>query len=146
MYAVVLVGGFGTRLRPITYTTPKPLLPIAHVPMVERLVRQLGNGGVTHVVLALGFKPEPFYSAFPDNAKKYSRQAIETGGVDEDTTRQLEAELENYEAGRPCRERQELEDVPAAGDAGPEESRDLSAEPADPEAGEPRKPRRPFDD
>ncbi len=81
-----------------------------------------------------------------DNAKKYSRQAIETGGVDEDTTRQLEAELENYEAGRPCRERQELEDVPAAGDAGPEESRDLSAEPADPEAGEPRKPRRPFDD
>ena len=67
MYAVVLVGGFGTRLRPITYAMPKPLLPIAHVPMVERLVRQLGNGGVTHVVLALGFKPEPFYSAFPDN-------------------------------------------------------------------------------
>jgi len=67
MHAVVLVGGFGTRLRPITYTTPKPLLPIAHVPMVERLVRQLGAGGVTHVVLALGFKPEPFYAAFPDN-------------------------------------------------------------------------------
>jgi mannose-1-phosphate guanylyltransferase len=66
MHAVVLVGGFGTRLRPITYTTPKPLLPIAHVPMVERLVRQLGAGGVTHVVLALGFKPEPFYDAFPD--------------------------------------------------------------------------------
>ena len=67
MHAVVLVGGFGTRLRPITYTTPKPLLPIAHVPMVERLVRQLESGGVTHVVLALGFKPEPFYAAFPDD-------------------------------------------------------------------------------
>lgn len=67
MHAVVLVGGFGTRLRPITYTTPKPLLPIAHVPMVERLVRQLGAGGVTNVVLALGFKPEPFYEAFPDD-------------------------------------------------------------------------------
>ena len=67
MHAVVLVGGFGTRLRPITYTTPKPLLPIAHVPMVERLVRQLEAGGVTHVVLALGFKPEPFYAAFPDD-------------------------------------------------------------------------------
>lgn len=67
MHAVVLVGGFGTRLRPITFSTPKPLLPIAHVPMVERLVRQLGAGGVTHVVLALGFKPEPFYAAFPDD-------------------------------------------------------------------------------
>ena len=67
MHAVVLVGGFGTRLRPITYTTPKPLLPIAHVPMVERLVRNLEAGGVTDVVLALGFKPEPFYSAFPGN-------------------------------------------------------------------------------
>ena len=67
MHAVVLVGGFGTRLRPITYTTPKPLLPIAHVPMVERLVRQLESGGVTHVVLALGFKPEPFYAAFPND-------------------------------------------------------------------------------
>ena len=67
MHAVVLVGGFGTRLRPITYTTPKPLLPIAHVSMVERLVRQLEAGGVTHVVLALGFKPEPFYAAFPDD-------------------------------------------------------------------------------
>ena len=67
MHAVVLVGGFGTRLRPITYTTPKPLLPIAHVTMVERLVRSLGAGGVTHVVLALGFKPEPFTAAFPSN-------------------------------------------------------------------------------
>jgi len=67
MHAVVLVGGFGTRLRPITYTTPKPLLPIAHVTMVERLVRSLGAGGVTHVVLALGFKPEPFTAAFPDD-------------------------------------------------------------------------------
>ena len=67
MHAVVLVGGFGTRLRPITYNTPKPLLPIAHVTMVERLVRSLGAGGVTHVVLALGFKPEPFTAAFPSN-------------------------------------------------------------------------------
>lgn len=67
MHAVVLVGGFGTRLRPITYTTPKPLLPVAHVTMVERLVRSLGAGGVTHVVLALGFKPEPFTAAFPND-------------------------------------------------------------------------------
>lgn len=66
MRAVVLVGGVGSRLRPLTYTTPKPMLPVGHVPMIERLVRRLTRGGVTDVVLALGFKPEPFIEAFPD--------------------------------------------------------------------------------
>lgn len=66
MRAVVLVGGFGTRLRPLTLTVPKPMLPIGHVPMIARLVDRLGRGGVTEVVLALGFRPEPFIEAFPD--------------------------------------------------------------------------------
>ncbi|MEP1122573.1 MAG: NDP-sugar synthase [Ilumatobacter sp.] len=66
MHAVVLVGGFGTRLRPLTNDVPKPMLPIGHVPMIERLVNRLARGGVTDVVLALGFKPEPFMAAFPD--------------------------------------------------------------------------------
>ena len=66
MRAVVLVGGFGTRLRPLTLTVPKPMLPIGHVPMIARLVARLGRGGVTEVVLALGFRPEPFMEAFPD--------------------------------------------------------------------------------
>jgi len=66
MHAVVLVGGFGTRLRPLTYSIPKPLLPVAHVAMVERLMNSLALGGVTDAVLALGFKPEPFYAAFPN--------------------------------------------------------------------------------
>ena len=66
MRAVVLVGGFGTRLRPLTLTVPKPMLPIGHVPMIGRLVERLGRGGVTEVVLALGFRPEPFIEAFPD--------------------------------------------------------------------------------
>ncbi|MBT7430332.1 sugar phosphate nucleotidyltransferase [uncultured Ilumatobacter sp.] len=65
MRAVVLVGGFGTRLRPLTNNIPKPMLPIGHRPMIERLVNRLGRGGVTEVVLALGFKPEPFMEAFP---------------------------------------------------------------------------------
>ena len=66
MYAVVLVGGFGTRLRPLTNAVPKPMLPIVHRPMIVRLVDRLAAGGVTDVVLALGFKPEPFRDAFPD--------------------------------------------------------------------------------
>ena len=43
MEAIILVGGFGTRLRPLTYTIPKPLLPLANIPMVERMVRNLPN-------------------------------------------------------------------------------------------------------
>lgn len=66
MFAVVLVGGFGTRLRPLTNDVPKPMLPIVHRPMIVHLVERLATAGVTDVVLALGFKPEPFQTAFPD--------------------------------------------------------------------------------
>jgi mannose-1-phosphate guanylyltransferase len=66
MIAVVLVGGFGTRLRPLTYDVPKPMLPVGHRPMIVGLVERLGRAGITDVVLALGFKPEPFASAFVD--------------------------------------------------------------------------------
>lgn len=66
MQAVVLVGGFGTRLRPLTNHIPKPMLPVGHEPMIARLIGRLARGGVTEVVLALGFKPEPFMEAFPD--------------------------------------------------------------------------------
>ncbi len=66
MLAVVLVGGFGTRLRPLTNEVPKPMLPVLHRPMIVRLVERLAEGGVTDVVLALGFRPEPFRAAFPD--------------------------------------------------------------------------------
>ena len=66
MRAVVLVGGFGTRLRPLTLTTPKPMLPVGHVAIIERLLDNLAKGGVDDVTLALGFKPEPFVEAFPN--------------------------------------------------------------------------------
>lgn len=88
MRAVVLVGGFGTRLRPLTNQIPKPILPIGHLPMIERLVNRLARGGVTEVVLALGFKPEPFMEAFPDGrcgdvALTYAvePEPLDTGGA-----------------------------------------------------------------
>jgi len=64
--AVILVGGFGTRLRPLTLSVPKPLLPVGNVPIVQRILVALERAGVTRAVLALGFKPEPFLAAFPD--------------------------------------------------------------------------------
>ena len=65
MRAVVLVGGFGTRLRPLTLTTPKPLLPVGHRPILELVLSNLARGGVTEAVLSLGFKPDAFEAAFP---------------------------------------------------------------------------------
>ncbi len=88
MQAVVLVGGFGTRLRPLTDHVPKPMLPVGHRPMIARLIDRLARGGVTEVVLALGFKPEPFVDAFPDGrcgdvALRYAvePEPLDTGGA-----------------------------------------------------------------
>ena len=66
MRAVVLVGGFGTRLRPLTADVPKQMLPIVGIPMIERVVAGLGSHGVTEAVLSLGYRPDAFIDAYPD--------------------------------------------------------------------------------
>ena len=65
MRAVVLVGGAGTRLRPLTLAVPKQMLPIAEVPMIERVLTTLAGQGVTSAVLALGYRFEDFLEALP---------------------------------------------------------------------------------
>ena len=67
MRAIVLVGGEGTRLRPLTYTTPKPLLPIANQAFLERQLTWLDRHGIEEVVLSLGYLPDAFAAWFPDN-------------------------------------------------------------------------------
>ena len=66
MRAVVLVGGEGTRLRPLTYSTPKQLLPVVEVPMLERVLGHLAAHGVDEVVLSIGYRPDAFSTAYPD--------------------------------------------------------------------------------
>jgi len=66
MKAVVLVGGEGTRLRPLTFTTPKPLLPVANQVFLERQLSWLAAHGVDEVVLSLGYLPDAFRARFPD--------------------------------------------------------------------------------
>jgi mannose-1-phosphate guanylyltransferase len=66
MRAIVLVGGEGTRLRPLTYTTPKPLLPIANIAFLDRQLAWLGRHGVDEVVLSLGYLPDAFVAHFPE--------------------------------------------------------------------------------
>ena len=66
MRAVVLVGGFGTRLRPLTSDLPKQMLPILDRPMIEHVVGHLAAHGVEEVVLSLGFLPDAFRDAYSD--------------------------------------------------------------------------------
>ena len=66
MQAILLVGGYGTRLRPLTLTTPKQMLPVLHRPMIEHAVSGLARHGVDRVVLALGYHDGAFRAAYPD--------------------------------------------------------------------------------
>lgn len=66
MKAVVLVGGFGTRLRPLTLSTPKQMLPVVDRPMIEHVVAGLARHGVDEVTLSLGYREDAFREAYPD--------------------------------------------------------------------------------
>jgi NDP-mannose synthase len=58
MRAIVLAGGLGTRLRPHTEMTPKPLLPLAGMPLLDIILLQLKGFGFDHVTLALYYRAE----------------------------------------------------------------------------------------
>ncbi len=64
MEAVVLVGGQGTRLQPLTLRTPKPMLPFAGSPFLSHLITRLRAADVDHVVLATSYRPEVFHEFF----------------------------------------------------------------------------------
>ena len=58
MQALVLVGGEGTRLRPLTATVPKPVVPLAGRPLISYMIDWLAGHGVEEVILACGFLPD----------------------------------------------------------------------------------------
>ncbi len=64
--AIVLVGGKGTRLRPLTVNTPKPMLPCAGVPFLSHQLARLKEVGVDHVVMAMAFRPQAFVDYYGD--------------------------------------------------------------------------------
>ncbi|MEP6599038.1 MAG: NDP-sugar synthase [Actinomycetota bacterium] len=66
--AVVLVGGLGTRLRPLTLSAPKPMLPTAGVPFLTHLLSRIRDAGISHVVLGTSYRPEVFADHFGDGA------------------------------------------------------------------------------
>ena len=68
MKAVVMAGGFGTRLRPLTEKLPKPMAYVANRPMMEHVVRLLAKEGITDLEVLLYFHPEKISSYFGDGA------------------------------------------------------------------------------
>ncbi|MGE5716068.1 MAG: nucleotidyltransferase family protein [Acidobacteriota bacterium] len=64
--AVVMAGGFGTRLRPLTEDTPKPMLCVGDRPLLERTIEQLRNAGIRHVNVTTHYLPEKITDHFGD--------------------------------------------------------------------------------
>ncbi len=70
MQAIVLVGGEGTRLRPLTEAVPKPALTLVDRPFLAYMIEWLGRHGVTEVVLACGFLPDVLREALSDEEER----------------------------------------------------------------------------
>lgn len=70
MMAVILAGGKGTRLKPFTMTIPKPLLPLGDLPILQIVIQQLANAGVSRIVLTLGHMAHLF-SAWVGDGKRW---------------------------------------------------------------------------
>lgn len=86
--AILLVGGFGTRLMPLTKNTPKPMLTVAGVPVTEHQLAMAKAAGITEIVLATSYFSEVFIPYFGDGSKwgmkiKYAveKQPLGTGGA-----------------------------------------------------------------
>ncbi|PKK12637.1 NDP-sugar synthase [Thermomonospora sp. CIF 1] len=69
MEAILLVGGQGTRLRPLTLSTPKPLLPMAGVPLLEHQLTRAREAGVRRIVFATSYRAEMFHEVFGDGSR-----------------------------------------------------------------------------
>jgi len=69
MKAIICCGGMGTRLRPLTYTTPKPMLPLGDKPILEYVIRHLKRHGFTDLYLTVGYLKEQIMDYFQNGSK-----------------------------------------------------------------------------
>jgi MurNAc alpha-1-phosphate uridylyltransferase len=87
MKAMILAAGLGTRMRPLTDTCPKPLLPVGGKPLIEHHLARLAHAGIKEVVINVSYRAEQIIAALGDGQRfgltlHYSREAtpLETGG------------------------------------------------------------------
>lgn len=88
MKAVILVGGYGSRLRPLTIDTPKQMLEVVGLTMLERVLDQLSAHGIDEAILALGYLPDLFRDAYPEGTARgvqlsyaVEDEPLDTGGA-----------------------------------------------------------------
>jgi mannose-1-phosphate guanylyltransferase/phosphomannomutase len=69
MKAVIMAGGFGTRLRPLSTNIPKPMVPMANLPMLEHIVELLKKHNFTELIIMLYYQPEVITGYFGDGSR-----------------------------------------------------------------------------
>lgn len=69
MIAVIMAGGLGTRLRPLTYSIPKPLLPVDEKPILEIIIGKLRKQGIRRILLTTGYRSELIHTYFRDGSR-----------------------------------------------------------------------------
>lgn len=69
MKAVILSGGFGTRLRPLTVNTPKSMVPVLNIPFLEYFIKRLKSHKVSDITLAVSYLAEPIKDYFEDGSR-----------------------------------------------------------------------------
>ena len=84
MKSVLLAGGLGIRLRPLTYSIPKPLLPVGERPILEEIVNRLRAFGLRDLVIAVGYRAELIETYFRDGSQlgvhiEYARESEPLG-------------------------------------------------------------------
>jgi mannose-1-phosphate guanylyltransferase len=93
MKAVILVGGLGTRLRPLTCNTPKPMIPLINQPFIEYMLENLRNQGIDEVILAVQYLADRFRELLGDG----SRLGLKVHIVEEPEPRGTAGAVKNVE-------------------------------------------------
>src|SRR3954451_13845459 len=78
MKAVIMAGGEGSRLRPLTSNQPKPMMPLANLPMMEHIVSLLRRHGFDEIVVTLAFMPNAIRTYFGDGSEFGGRMVYAT--------------------------------------------------------------------
>ena len=101
---ILLVGGFGTRLAPLTNKTPKPMLPIANLPVTEHQLLVAKAAGLTKVVLATAYLADTFTPYFGDGSKwgiellyAIEKEPLGTGGAIRNAAELILSEISDSE-------------------------------------------------
>lgn len=82
---VILAGGTGTRLRPITETIPKAMVPVSDKPFIEHIIDEFKANGIKEIVILLGYLPDQIKNCFGNGDKFGVKISYSEGAVEDET-------------------------------------------------------------